>query len=963
VRAERLVPLRSEGALARALKRHVDGEVRFDSGTRALYATDASSYRIPPIGVVVPNTVDAVVATVEICREHGAPILPRGGGTSLAGQTCNDAVVVDCSRHLTHLEIDAVHGLAHVQPGVVLDQLRNAARACGWDWGPDPSTHDRCTLGGMLGNDSCGVHSVLSEFHGPGPRTSDHVEELEILTYRGERHLARATDDAELHRVLAAGGRIADVYRGLRALRDHHGAEIRARFPDIARAVSGYNLPALLPEHGFHVARALVGSEATLVTILGATLRLAPYLPQRVACILGYDDIETAASHVPAVRATRPAGCEAFDEHLIARLGERPELLPDGKAWLVVEYAAHDHAEATAAARRLASEIGHRGVRVVDEDTRFQHLADIREAALGTTAMRKGEPDAWEGWEDSAVPPEKLAPYLRDFAALLRDHGLHGALYGHFGQGCVHVRIDFELRTDAGVARYRRFTEAAADLVVHYGGSLSGEHGDGQSRSDLLPRMFGERICGAFAELKALWDPDGGMNPGRIVHPRPRTADLRIHHYHPDPGPIALEHGDDGKDFGHAAMRCVGVGKCRKVDSGAMCPSYMVTRDERHSTRGRAHLLFEMLDGDLVRDGWRSTEVAEALDLCLACKACKHECPMHVDMAAYKAEFLAHHYAGRRRPRSAYAFGWIHRWLALGRAMPRVANFATHAPVLRKLARWIAGVSPSREVPRLAPRSFRASFRPLPTRGHRGRVVLWPDTWNDAFYPEVLHASARVLAAAGYHVELPRRRLCCGRPLFEYGWLEPARKQWMRTFETLGDEIVDRTPVVSVEPSCASSFRDELRSLFPDQSGARLLSEQTRTLGELLAEIDWQPPPAAGALLFHGHCHERAVLSPDREIGLLERMGHEVTRLDAGCCGMAGPFGFQTDKYDVSVALAERALLPAMRRSPEVPLVTDGFSCREQVRQLAGVRPRHVAEVIAEALPEPGGRALCKSSR
>jgi FAD/FMN-containing dehydrogenase/Fe-S oxidoreductase len=938
-----LIALRREAsdyegsALDRALHGNVDGEVRFDRGTRALYATDSSNYRQVPIGVVIPRHPDVVVTAIAICHEHGVPIVIRGGGTSLAGQTCNHAVVIDVSRHLMRCEIDRESGIARVEPGLVLDSLRHAANAVGWDFGPDPATHDRCTLGGMLGNDSCGVHSVMSEFYGPGPKTSDHVIDLDVITYDGLRLRAGAGDRRELT------GRLAVIYDRLLDLRDRYGDLIRERFPKMPRRVSGYNLPALLPENGFHVGRALVGSESTCVTILGATLQLVRARPARAVAVLGFADIYTAADATPAVRKLRPVGCEAIDQVLAKRMHDNDamKLLPPGHAWLIVEFGAQTIAEARALAERARKLDGE--CRIYDHEDIEHQLWRLREAALAVTAFAPGEPDTYEGWEDSAVPVANLAAYLRDLHALYDQYGYHGALYGHFGQGCVHTRIDFDLRHQDGVDRYWRFTEDAARLVVSHGGSLSGEHGDGQSRADLHEIMFGPDLVQAFGDFKSIWDPEHRMNPGKLVYPNPRTSHLRLAHYDPHPGAIELAHGADGKDFAHAAVRCVGVGKCRKREGGTMCPSYMVTLDERHSTRGRAHLLYEMLLGDTIDNGWRSEPVREALDLCLACKACKKECPTGVDMASYRAEFFAHHYKHTARPRSHYAFGWIHRWLTLGRPFAPLANLLAGTGLVKRLA----GIAPERQLPKIARRSFRRAWeRPPAPRGAR-RVILWSDTFNDAFYPDVLHSASRVLAAAGYAVEVPRVRLCCGRPLLELGWIDEARRQWNHIFKELGDAIADGVPIVGVEPSCTAMFRDEVHALFPGDDRAAALAANTHSLGEFLDR--WEPPRVPGRhALFHRHCHETAVLDPTREIELLERAGVEVQVLDSGCCGMAGMFGFERDKYDLSVALAERVLLPAIREHPGALVVTDGFSCREQLRQLAGVRARHVAEVIAD---------------
>ncbi len=960
----------ADSPLARALKTHVDAELGFDPGTRALYATDSSNYRQVPIGVVVPRTIDALIAAVALCREHGAPILPRGGGTSLAGQSCNEAIVLDCSRHLTDVTIDRAGGFAHVGPGTVMKSLRDAATAVGLDFGPDPSTKDRCTLGGMLGNNSCGVHSVFSEFYGPGPRTSDHVVELDILTYRGDRMRVGSTDAVALGQIRARGGAPASIYARLLALRERYQPLIKTRFPVMPRLVSGYNLPDLLDDRGFHVGRALVGSEATCVILLGAKLELVRAKPARVLAILGYPDIYRAAAAANLARERRPVGCEAMDDVLTRRIKSQHRdhahalsLLPAGKAWLMVEHGADTVAEARAAAELTAKLLEPQGVNILVDVASQHKLADMREQALGVDAFEPGKPDNYEGWEDSAVPPAHLEAYLRELHALYDQYGLEGSLYGHFGQGCVHSRIDFGLDKPEGLERYRKFTADAARLVVSHGGSLSGEHGDGQSRADLHEIMFGAELVQAFQEFKTIWDPDRAMNPGKLVWPNPRTSHLRLVDYQPHPGPIDMSHGDDGHDFGHAGVRCVGTGKCRKRDEATMCPSYMVTLDERHSTRGRAHMLFEMMRGDVITDGWRSEDVRESLDLCLACKACKKECPTHVDMASYKAEFMAHHYEGRLRPREAYVFGWLHRWLMIGRPLAPLVNFFTHAPGFRVLAKSIAGVANERDIPRIARRTFRRSFRrPAATPGSK-RVILWPDTFNDAFYPQVLHDAVRVLSQAGFAVDIPARRVCCGRPLYEYGWLDDARKLWHRTLEVLAEDIDAGVPVVALEPSCTSAFRDELPSLFPEHPRATRLGKQTFSLGELLASVGYRPAQVPSQnVIYHRHCHQSAVLEPDHEIALLRAAGHAVDVLDSGCCGMAGAFGFQRAKYPISVALAERVLLPAVREAPTATVVADGFSCREQLRQLGNVHARHLAELLADDPVHLVTRVVCDPS-
>lgn len=959
-------------ALADELRRTVAGEVRFDAGSRALYATDASNYRQVPIGVVLPRDAAGVEAAVAACRRHGAPLVGRGGGTSLAGQTCNAAVVLDFSRSMNRvLEIDPGRLLARVEPGAVLDDLRARAARHGLTFGPDPATHAWCTLGGMIGNNSCGTHSLTTG------RTADNVEALEVLTYDGLRLRVGATPEEEIARRIRAGGRQGEIYRRLRELRDRYAGRIREGFPRLPRRVSGYNLDELLPERGFHLARALTGSEGTCVTVLEATVRLVPAWPARALLVLGYPDVFAAADHVMEVLEARPVGLEGMDRYLVdgdhTRRAYREVLdrLPPGDAWLLAEIPGDTPAEAAGRARELAARLarlpGAPGALLVENLAGQRRIWEVREAAVGTTARDDrpgGLGDAWPGWEDSAVPPERLAAYLRDLKALLARHGYGAALYGHFGEGCLHARINFDMTSAEGIRRYRTFLEEAADLVVSHGGSLSGEHGDGQQRGELLARMFGEELVGAFREFKAIWDPAGGMNPGKKVDPRPLDADLRVPGFHlraagPAGGETAFRYPDDDGRFSRAVLRCMGVGKCRREEpaGGVMCPSYQVTREEKHSTRGRARLLFEMLQGEVLPDGWRSAEVRDALDLCLSCKGCRRDCPAGVDMAAYKAEFLHHHYRGRLRPRSAYAFGLIPWWARLASLAPGLANAA--AARLKPAA----GVAPQRRLPSFAPRTFRSLFaerrRKGPGDGDGVRVFLWPDTFTEYFQPQVGMAAVEVLEAAGCQVEIPRRRLCCGRPLYDHGFLGLARRQLARALDALRPALDAGLPVVGLEPSCLTTFRDELLQLFPGDPEAHRLSRRTFTLAELLTsgEVPFDPARFAAPreAIVQGHCHHRSVLGIDADLRLLSGLGVEARLLDSGCCGMAGAFGFEREHYAVSMALAEQALLPAVRAAaPSVLVLADGFSCREQIAQGAQRPAKHLAELLRDRMPACG---------
>ncbi len=946
--------------LAARLRQTVRGEVRFDDGTRALYATDASNYRQVPIGLVLPLDIADVVATIAACREFGAPVLSRGGGTSLAGQCCNVAVILDFSKYMHGIiALDAIQRVARVQPGIVLDDLRNAAEEYELTFAPDPATHSRCTLGGMIGNNSCGVHALM------GGKTVDNIHSLEVLLYDGTRMRVGPTTDDELTAIIAAGGRKGEIYAGLKKLRDSYADLIRERFPDIPRRVSGYNLDQLLQENGFNVARALVGTEGTCVTILEATCELKPSPQHRRLIALGFPDAFIAADHVPAVLRFKPIGLEGFDGLLVEFMRKKNlaiddlKLLPSGNGFLLCELGAGSIAEADEQADaliRAAANFDHAPSVVVYAEEDAARVWRVRESALGASVFIPGEEHGWEGWEDSAVPPAALGAYLRELFALMGQYGYRSPMYGHFGQGCVHLRINFDFKTAAGATAYRRFIEQAADIVLKYGGSFSGEHGDGQARAALLPKMFGPELMQAFAAFKALWDPLNRMNPGKLIDPvavYDPADNLRM-----GPGYRAarpdtwFQYPADQGSFSEAASRCVGVGACRKHDHGTMCPSYIATREEKHSTRGRAHLLWELMQGDVLKHGWRNAEVKEALDLCLSCKACKTECPVNVDMATWKAEFLAHYYEGRAHPLQHYAFGFMDKWANVGSIAPALANLPMRAPRVSNALKRLLHVAPQREIPVLAPRNFRSAFLGShASRRDATTVLLWPDTWNNYFQPESLHAAAKVLHAAGNHVQVPTRHICCGRPLYDFGFLNQAREYLLEILNTFAAEIHAGIPIVMLEPSCASVFKDELLNFFPNDQRAIRLSQQTVMLSEMLTRSTngWRPPDMSGSrIVVHGHCHQNSVLSMNDELRLLRGTGAKVDLLDSGCCGMAGPFGFEADKFDVSQTLAERVLLPAVRSAAlgDV-LVSNGFSCREQIKQNSSRRAVHLAQIMA----------------
>ena len=951
-------------ALERALQKQIRGEVRFDYGSRALYSTDGSNYRQIPIGVVVPRNNDDVLAAVALCRQYGAPLLPRGGGTSLAGQCCNVAVIVDFSKYMAGiLTVDPGRRLARVQPGVILDHLRSAAERHRLTFAPDPATHDRCTLGGMIGNNSCGVHSVMAG------KTDDNIESLDIVTYDGLRMTVGATASEELESLIRAGGRRAEIYAGLKSLAAKYGELVRQKFPKIPRRVSGYNLNYLLPENGFHVARALVGSEGTCVTLLEANCQLVESPQERVLLVVAWPDIFLCADSVPLVMSHKPIGLEGFDDILVKatrRKGINAEglaLLPDGSGWLLVEFGADTKAEAEANARALMKALLQSPIppnmRLLTDWQQMKRMWEVRESSLGVTSHVPGEPLRWEGWEDSAVAPDKLGNYLRDLRKLMQAYSYEGSFYGHFGHACVHTRMDFDLETEEGIKKFRRFMEEAADLVVGYGGSLSGEHGDGQARAELLPRMFGPELIQAFREFKAIWDPDWKMNPGKLVEPYRMDENLRLGaNYDPWQPQTHFQFPEDNGSLAAATLRCVGVGKCRRYEGGVMCPSFRVTREEEHSTRGRAHLLWEMTQGDVVRDGWKDERVKESLDLCLACKGCKSDCPVGVDVATYKAEFLAHYYEGRLRPLSKFVFGNIDIFAHLASVVPGFVNIATQLPVVSEISKLLGGVPRQRRIPAFASQTFKSWFARRKGKNlGRTAVVLWPDTFNNYFQPDTAKAAVEVLEAAGFHVLLPEGNLCCGRPLYDIGMLDRAEAHLLKILDTLLPEIEAGIPVVGLEPSCVAVFRDELTNLFPDDVRARALSQQTFLLSEFLERYakNFQLPRIARKALVHGHCHHKAIMKMNAEEAVLTRMGLDFDAPAPGCCGMAGAFGFENDKYEISREIGELELLPAVRdASPETLIIANGFSCREQISQETGRHALHLAEVIQMGLRQMG---------
>ncbi|GAB3686783.1 FAD-binding and (Fe-S)-binding domain-containing protein [Nocardiopsis oceani] len=946
-------------AMRDALGRGGADVVRDDLTARAAYTSDASVYRAVPALVVEPRDADDAARAVEVARGRGLPVTARGGGTSVAGNALGEGVVLDFSRHMNRVvSVDPDAAEAVVQPGAVLDDLRRSARVHGLTFGPDPSTHSRCTLGGMIGNNACGSHSVA------WGSTADNVVALTHLLADGRSLTATRGSSGD-----------PGLDRRLKEWRSGLLAPLRTELGTFSRKLSGYGLHHLLPENGFDVAKALVGSEATCGLVTEARVRLVEAPKSTVLLVLGFPDVYAAAEAAPRLAASGALTVEGMASDLLSILRSRPgrasagDELPSGGGWLYCEYGD----ENTAAARERAAhgaEVA-RGCSggvtslVVTDPERMRALWHIRESAAGIVTRTADGGEAWPGWEDSAVPPERLGSYLKELYALLDRHGLRGVPFGHFGEGCLHMRADFTLGSEDGLAAYRSFVGEAADLVARHGGSVSGEHGDGRARSELLPRVFSSEVVRAFGEFKAFFDPDGVLNPGVITDPLSLDASVR-----PGPGHDALSltpvHAfhDDGGSFASAVNRCVGVGACRDVDNGAMCPSYRATRDEVHSTRGRSRLLAEMLRGDALADGYRSKEVHDALDLCLSCKACASECPVNVDMATYKAEFLHHHYRRRVRPAAHYSMGWLPLWsrlVTLARPLSGGVNALLSVRPLAAVVKRLGGIEPKRGMIRFAPRPLTRWFRSrrrVPSGGpseERPTVVLWPDTFTNFHQPEVGRAAVEVLEALGYRVEMPAGGVCCGLTWHSTGQLALAKRALSRTLDALGEQLAAGYPVVGLEPSCTVMLRDETVELLPDDPRARLLSERTRTLAEIVAEHrgPWPFGRVAAAAVSQVHCHQEAKGSYSADRTVLARLGVDADEIGSGCCGLAGNFGFERGHWEVSQSCAERELYPKVREAcADTLILADGFSCRTQIAQGTERSGTHLAQVLRSALPD-----------
>ena len=766
-----------------------------------------------------------------------------------------------------------------------------------------------------------------------------------------------------------AGAR-AEIYAKLRLIRDQYAGEIRDRFPQIPRRVSGYNLDELLPERGFDVARALVGTEGTCAIVLEAKLKLIHSPQHRTLVGIGYEDAFIAADHVPEILEFRPIGLEGFEGSIVDSLKQKGaphvDLLPEGRGILLVEFGGDDPSQPEVVAQKLLARLKSTSIPpttrlYTKEDAR--HVWHLREAGPRAAAFAPGAVPEWEGWDDAAVAPEKLGGYLRDIRKLMDEYGYRGSFYGHFGHGCIHMRVSFDLQSEAGIRKYggvhrSRCRPGNQLRWFAFRGTWRWTVARGFAAKNVWSGVDA-RFCGIQGNLGS----GNKMNPHKVVDAYLPTENLRLGaDYKPlQPATHFAFSGDDGS-LAQATLRCIGLGACRKQDGGAMCPSYMVTLEEEHSTRGRAHLLFEMLQGEVVRDGWQDEHVKKSLDLCLSCKACKSECPANVDLATYRAEFLSHYYEKKSRPWHAYLFGRIDQWARLVSPFAGFVNFLGRASWARAVVNSVVGLAPQRELPQFATSNFQSWLRSRTvsastedSNADRSKVFLWSDTFNNYFHPETCRAALEVLEDAGFQVTTSTQHLCCGRPLYDFGMLDKAKGYLLRIMQLLGPQIAKGTPIIVLEPSCASVFRDELVNLFPGNATAKKLRSQTFLLSEFLQHHagGYEPPPLKRKIVLQGHCHHQSLMKMTDEVALLRRMGADVNLLDSGCCGMAGAFGFERDKFEISQAIGERVLLPAIRQqSNETLIVADGFSCREQIRQGTGRDALHLSEVLSLALKQ-----------
>ena len=962
--------------LAQELKKRVSGEVRFDPFSRVLYSTDASIYQMEPVGVVIPRSVEDVLAVVEVARDSGVPVLPRAGGTSLAGQTVNHAIVIDFSKNLDQvLEVNPGEHWARVQPGIVLDQLNRELAAHNLQYAPDPTTANRACVGGGIGNNSCGAHSVI---YG---KTLDHVQEVQVVLADATQAHFRPLTNQELEAKLSGTGLESDIYRGLRRIARDNFEEIQARYPKIMRRVSGYNLDEFLTDNPFNLSRMMVGSEGTLCVMTEAKVNLVTRPTMTGLSVLHFVDIVRAAEATREVLKHAPSSVEVMDKILLDRsresLGHSQSLSfieGDPGALLAVEFYGESVAELEAKMNALKEDMAHRRlsyacVNLLDRGAQTT-VWNVRKAGLGLLMSIHGDAKPLPFVEDTAVDPENLGEFVRRFDEIVRSHNTEAAYYGHASVGCLHIRPLVSLKDPQGIATMVSIGDEISDLVREFGGSMSGEHGDGIVRGVWTEKMFGSQIYQLFREVKRTFDPQGIMNPGKIIDCPPMTENLRYGaDYQTKSIPTSLDFSLDNGYAGAVEM-CNGMGACRKLD-GTMCPSYMATREEEHSTRGRANLLRAALSGLLPEGAMTSKRLHDALDLCLECKGCKAECDSGVDMAKLKSEFLAQYHQANGLPFRNRAFAHINRINRLGSTFAPMSNWAARSPVGKLFSRTILGVDQRRSLPPFARKTFAKWFeqrqghsRPssrLTNGGTQGGkpVVLFNDTFMDYNYPEVGKAAVELLEAAGFRVTLANAR-CCGRPMISKGLLDEAAGHARYNVDLLHAYAGQGIPIVGCEPSCLLTFRDEYPELMQDEK-SRTVAAHSYLIDEFLVmlqdsgDLNLEFRDVARKVLFHGHCHQKSLVGTASSLRALRLPpSYQVELVNSGCCGMAGSFGFEREHYDISMKIGEQVLFPAVRaKEPDWGIAVMGVSCRQQIEHGTGRRARHLVEVLRDALAGP----------
>ncbi len=948
--------------LERELRRALEGDVRFDTYSRLLYSTDASMYQMEPIGVVIPRHAEDVRAAIEVANQQGVPLLPRGGGTSLTGQTVNRAVVMDFSAHMAGvLEVNEEELWARVQPGLVQDELNHHVRGMGLLFGPDTSTSNRATIGGMLGNNSGGSHSIAYGL------TIEHAIELTAILADGSRAVFGEITPAAFEAKTRLPGLEGQVYREVARIRDQYRDEIGLRYPKHWRRVCGYNLDELIKDRPLNMARLIVGSEGTFLTVVEAKMRLVRRPKTTALDVIHYRDIQEALESSQSILETGPYAVELTDKLILDLARDNIEqskrmgfVQGDPGAILIVEYAGETDAEVRAKiealeARRARERFGYTG-HVAYDAAEQQSIWKLRKAGLGLLLGMKGEAKPIAFIEDTAVDPKHLSEFVPRFRDIMARHGCEGAYYGHCSVGCLHIRPVINLKTARGLEQVEKMAADIFDLVLEYGGAISSEHGDGRARSPFLERVYGPVIMQAFRELKSAFDPKNLMNPGNIVASPPVTEHLRYGTTYRTWEPKTLLDFSAQGGFGAAVEMCNGVGVCRKKLEGTMCPSYMATRDEEHSTRGRANALRAVLSGKVPPADFAGKRLYEVMDLCLECKGCKAECPSNVDMAKLKYEFLNHYHSVNGLPLRNRLFGRIAKLSRWGSRLAPLSNWIAASAPNRWLMERVAGIDRRRPLPAFARETFTDWFGKRAPKGAapRGPVVLFHDTFVTYNTPAIGQAAVELLEAAGYRVELADK-ICCGRPLISKGMLGEAKSHAEWNVSKLAARVAQGVPVVGLEPSCLLTLRDEYVDLLRSDE-SRQVAKSSFLLEEFLLrerakglDLPWKP--GARRALLHGHCHQKALVGTAPTVAALTWAGYQVSEVDSGCCGMAGSFGFEKEHYDISVSLGNRRLAPAVKAaSAETDVIAPGISCRQQIEHLTGKRAKHPAEALRDQL-------------